>query len=322
MTKRPATADNILRQIPTKWAIALIACLILYALLQPWMNQRFGWKLPSLNPNAPTETVAKEDRGEEFWANQPPMLQEEPDSESTRESAPLPKPTEPSSEGSSSKTNRPNTKPVAPNASVDTQAPSTPTAGSKPANPDAKTNESKGKGTGTKPQANPDKKNAPPNSSEPKPSPTGSSTSNGSSPKQDAESNNAGKKFGVLQETGRNRYQSPAGLIYAPGSEEGHRLKHIEKHLSDQPNRPGKHGVFDGDMEAVVRWIDDAYQRSMRKAKGTSMRDEDGRIVIEASFDKPIGYIGGRDGNRMRQPPAKRLRLVVDGKNVITAFPF
>jgi hypothetical protein len=75
-------------------------------------------------------------------------------------------------------------------------------------------------------------------------------------------------------------------------------------------------------MPDVIRWIDDAYQRANNKAKETSMREEDGRTVIEASFDKPIGYIGGRDGRRDNNPPAKRLRLVVDGKNVITAFPF
>ncbi len=131
------------------------------------------------------------------------------------------------------------------------------------------------------------------------------------------------KKFGFLVDLGRNRFRSPAGLVYGPGSEEGHRLKHIEKHLKDQEDRPGSHGVFDGDMAAVVRWIDDAYQRAEKKAKGTTKRLEDERTVIEANFEKPIGYVGGRDGKRKGHPPAKRLRLVVDDrKNVITAFPF
>ncbi|MFN5917405.1 MAG: hypothetical protein ACK48K_11660, partial [Planctomycetota bacterium] len=33
-------------------------------------------------------------------------------------------------------------------------------------------------------------------------------------------------KFRILKSIGRDRYESPAGLIYAPGSEEGHRLAH------------------------------------------------------------------------------------------------
>ncbi len=126
----------------------------------------------------------------------------------------------------------------------------------------------------------------------------------------------------MLKDAGREVYVSPAGLRYTRGSEEGHRLKHIEKHLKDQPDRPGKHGVFDGDMAQVLRWIDDAYSRSKQGAKGVRKRDEDGRTVIEAPFAKPIGFIGGRDGKRTNNPEAKKLRLVVEEDRVITAFPF
>ncbi len=42
--------------------------------------------------------------------------------------------------------------------------------------------------------------------------------------------------YGLLKETGRQRYVSPEGLQYNPGSEEGHRLKHLERHLKDQPD--------------------------------------------------------------------------------------
>lgn len=128
--------------------------------------------------------------------------------------------------------------------------------------------------------------------------------------------------YGLLKDAGREVYISPAGLRYTRGSEEGHRLKHMEKHLSDIPDRPGKHGVFDGDMAQALRWIDDAYTRGKQRAKGVRKREEDGRTVYEVPFTKPIGYIGGRDGKRDKNPDAKRLRLVVDGDQVITAFPF
>lgn len=128
--------------------------------------------------------------------------------------------------------------------------------------------------------------------------------------------------YGLLRDTGREDYVSPAGLHYTRGSEEGHRLKHLERHLNDQPDRPGSHGVFDGDMPQVLRWIDEAYSRAKSKAKGTSQREEEGRVVYEVNFATPIGYIGGREGARKKNPDCKRLRIVIDGNRVITAFPF
>ncbi len=128
-------------------------------------------------------------------------------------------------------------------------------------------------------------------------------------------------KFRILKSIGRDRYESPAGLIYAPGSEEGHRLAHIARHLEDQPNRPGSHGVFDGDMASFLIAIDDAYKRARGHAKGTKSRVEDGMTVIEAPFDQTIGYLGGSEGARKKNPKLKKMRLVVRDRNLITAFP-
>ena len=127
-----------------------------------------------------------------------------------------------------------------------------------------------------------------------------------------------------LKETppGSESYLSPQGLRYTRGSQEGHRLKHLERHLADQPNRPGKHGVFQGDMLQVLKWLDDAYARGKRKARGTRERTEDGRTIYEVSFDDVVGYIGGQVGKREGNPQCKKIRLVVEGNRVITAFPF
>jgi type IV secretory pathway VirB10-like protein len=128
-------------------------------------------------------------------------------------------------------------------------------------------------------------------------------------------------KYRILKPLGRDRYESPAGLIYAPGSEEGHRLSHIARHLEDQPDRPGSHGVFDGDMAAFLVAIDDAYKRARGHAKGTKSRLEDGMTVYEAPFDQTIGYLGGTEGDRKKNPKLKKLRLVLRDRNLITAFP-
>lgn len=128
-------------------------------------------------------------------------------------------------------------------------------------------------------------------------------------------------KFRILKPLGRDRYESPAGLIYAPGSEEGHRLSHIARHLEDQPDRPGSHGVFDGDMAAFLVAIDDAYKRARGHAKGTKSKLEDGMTIYEAPFDQTIGFLGGTEGARKKNPKLKKLRLVLRDRNLITAFP-
>jgi hypothetical protein len=149
----------------------------------------------------------------------------------------------------------------------------------------------------------------------------GRTTGNANAPATD-QLGEAALLYGVLRETAKEEYLSPAGLLYTRGSAEGHRLKHIERHLTDDPQRPGKHGVFDGDMPQVIRWIDEAYELAKRGGPGTKKSAEDGRIIYEASLGKSIGFIGGRDGRRDNHPEARRLRLVIDGNKVITAFPF
>jgi hypothetical protein len=149
---------------------------------------------------------------------------------------------------------------------------------------------------------------------EPKPTPSSRSAPGTKQAEEDY-------KFRILKSVGRDRYESPAGLIYAPGSEEGHRLAHIARHLEDQPDRPGSHGVFDGDMASFLVAIDDAYKRARGHAKGTKSRVEDGMTIFEAPFDQAIGYLGGSEGARRKNPKLKKMRLVVRDRNLITAFP-
>ncbi len=226
---RNQSAANALRMIPTKWAVVLVGIAIAYVVLQPQLNQWFGWSLPSVAALNGDEKAAKKE----------------------------------------TKT-----------------ATKTPTK-----------------------EATPERKPAPPTKTDPK-------------PQEDSSDNESDPLYGFLQEVGRNRYESPAGLVYAPGSEEGHRLKHIARHLEDQPNRPGSHGVFKGGMKQFLTTIDQAYARAKAGDKGTTMSNDDGSMVYEVTFDKAIGFVGGEAGRRKKNPAAKKLKLVVRGSNVITAFPF
>ena len=108
--------------------------------------------------------------------------------------------------------------------------------------------------------------------------------------------------------------------MYTRGSAEGHRLEHLRRHTEDQPRRPGSHGVFDGGMAGALKTIDRAYERAKNNQRTTRKRDE-GRDILTVDMGGRVGYVGGRDGNRRRKPMARRVRLVLDGQRVITAYP-
>lgn len=266
------TAASLLKVIPAKWAVAIIAALIVYVLLQPRLNQWFGWNLPSvasLTGDEPAKATPKKNTDAK-----PSSASKTNKSQAAAD--------DPDLEPKSPETKKPEQK-----------SPDKSKASSEPNNPP------------------PSKSKASSNDTASSKSP--SSTAKSKSPPQSVED--------YLKEVGKNRFESPAGLIYKPGSEEGHRLKHIERHLSDMPDRPGSHGVFDGSMVEFLIAIDDTVTRAKRKLKGTSMKEDDGAMVYEAGFDKPIGFLGGETGKRKKNPKVKKMKVVVRDDAVITAFP-
>ncbi len=131
---------------------------------------------------------------------------------------------------------------------------------------------------------------------------------------------NSDLEYGLLREISPDRFLSPAGVLYTPGSAEGHRLEHLRRHTKDQPNRSGKHGVFDGDMEGALATIDKAYEKAQANQRTT--KEVDGkRTIYTVDMGKRVGFVGGRDGQRSRNPMARRVRLVLEGNRLITAFP-
>lgn len=126
---------------------------------------------------------------------------------------------------------------------------------------------------------------------------------------------------GFFEEIRNNVFRSPAGLVYRPGSRQGHRLKHVLAHARDQPDRPGPHGVFDvGPPEKVFEIIDAAYEKASRGVD-TRTRNEEGRTNHTVDMRRRVGYVGGESGNRQGRPDARRLRLILEGAYVITAYP-
>lgn len=127
-------------------------------------------------------------------------------------------------------------------------------------------------------------------------------------------------RYGLLQPLDADRFRSPAGLIYGPGSAEGHRLQHLQRHTADRPDRPGPHGVFDGGMPQALRTIDEAYRLAISNTRTATRRDR-GRTIHTVDLEKRVGYVGGRDGARRGKPAARSVRIVLEGNRVITAYP-
>lgn len=152
-------------------------------------------------------------------------------------------------------------------------------------------------------------------------------------PRQTAEPTNSPSTAGGSRENGarhegvdafissdRQVYTSPAGLRYTRGSQHGHRLRHLQAHLTDQPGRP-IHGVFDtGNLTDAVALVDEAYRKATA-AVDTRTRRPDGRTVHTVYLRRRIGYVGGQRGARDGLPAASHLQLVLQGDRLITAYP-
>lgn len=124
-----------------------------------------------------------------------------------------------------------------------------------------------------------------------------------------------------LTEIRPDTFESLAGLIYGKGSEDGHRLKHIMQHAQDIPSKK-VHGVYDGDREQILEWIDDVWTRYQKKDSTVRSSLQNNRIVMTAKMNERIGYVGGEEGERKGHPECRYLRVVVDKPNrIVTAYP-
>lgn len=148
-------------------------------------------------------------------------------------------------------------------------------------------------------------------------------SSNRPPPGSSSDSKESRPELGQLQKSGNQVWESTAGLTYGPGSQEKHRLKHVMRHATDQPRRPGKHGVFagEGEQAKVLALIDEAYLKALQGGRTVQKKQDGQRTVYTVDMQRPVGYVGGQVGNRMGKPPANKIRLVLEGSSVITAFP-
>lgn len=124
-----------------------------------------------------------------------------------------------------------------------------------------------------------------------------------------------------LREVRRGVFESPAGLLYLPGSEEGHRIDHVMQHLADNP-RKKLHGVFEGDRNRWLATIDEAWQKSATGGPLVRRQQQNNRTVTTVNLQRRLGYVGGSEGAGKRNPECRMVRIVTENRReVITAYP-
>ena len=125
---------------------------------------------------------------------------------------------------------------------------------------------------------------------------------------------------GYLRSIGERNFESPEGLIYGMAGGE-HRVEHVMHHAVDDPNRPS-HGVFHGDEVTILKLIDEAYAMVKDRSKYVKSTRSQGNDEYTISMGRVIGYDGGQKGQRNGHRSLKSLRLILDGKRIITAYPY
>lgn len=118
-----------------------------------------------------------------------------------------------------------------------------------------------------------------------------------------------------------NDWQSPSGLIFTMGPGGEHRVDHVMRHGRDDQSRPA-HGVFEGDEVTILKLLDEVHELIKSKSKYVKSEESRGNTAYTVSTGRKIGYEGGEKGKRSGNRPLKSVRLILDGKRVITAYPY
>jgi len=125
-----------------------------------------------------------------------------------------------------------------------------------------------------------------------------------------------------LKRIDKDTFLSPAGLRYDGYDPQGlTRVEHIARHTRDQPDRPGSHGVFDGDRGVAFAVIDEAWK--LAEKNKIRPENEGDRSSYLVPLGRRVGYLGGQAGKRRNNPPLERVFIVfkTGTKDIITAFP-
>lgn len=154
---------------------------------------------------------------------------------------------------------------------------------------------------------------------------------NAKSVEDSAKASNARKPSGVgnvpsgfrLERLNASTVQSPAGLQYSVSNREN-RIDHVMRHAVDDPDREFAHGVFsESSQDEILKLLDNAYELIETNSNRVKREpaDEKGRVAFTIRMPEEIGYVGGKSGSKQGFPKTDRLKMVLEGRSVITAYP-
>ena len=113
---------------------------------------------------------------------------------------------------------------------------------------------------------------------------------------------------------------SPAGLLYTMGPKREHRVEHVMNHGHDVPGKP-VHGVFEGSRLEILQMVDEAYELVKSNSRQVSSSNSRGKDAHVVDMKRNVGFEGGAKGKRNGYKKLGKIKLVLDGNRVITAFP-
>ena len=287
---------------------ALLLLSVVYLLLRPFLVERFGLPLPGftdVQPKSNTAAPVTPPRGRDRPVEVPVIPEQgEPvvEDQAVASSAEATEPSTSTEPAAPETSNKPSSEPQESTA-ADSSASPTPRRVDPPQRTPAKPPI-----TRTPPTA--PTKPAPPAVAAQKPPPK--------PPGPGAPAAEAGKpKLVVLKPLGRDRFESTAGLVYSK-----YRIDHVMEHSHDNTDKPS-HGVYDVSTQAeVLALVDEAYEMSKKgKPPQVIIEDEGARTTYTVNMNRKIGRAGGQSGARNRNPPLKKVKIVLEGNEVITAYP-
>lgn len=126
---------------------------------------------------------------------------------------------------------------------------------------------------------------------------------------------NLGKAARAWLKQEGNQFRSPAGLKYS-----GNNIDHVLLHCKDNTSKP-THGIFVGGGAEVMQMVDEAYEKVKSGDRSVDSEKSRGRMTHIVSMGRVVGHTGGQKAKKRGRDELRKIKLVLDGDRVITAFP-
>ncbi len=129
-------------------------------------------------------------------------------------------------------------------------------------------------------------------------------------------------EVGQLTKISQDTWRSSQGLIYGP-SGNGNAIQHILQHTKDIPSKAIQ-GVFTIPRTQILPLLDQAWLEIQNMSSNVITYEafpKGSSVSFIVNMQQTIGYIAGQLGPTLGYQTTTYLKIVLDGTQVITAFP-